>query len=381
MDLPRRPLHTFLKRAGSSTQVTADKEYKIAGIYSLGKGLIRRGGIRGSETAYKFLSEISTGQLVMSRLNAWEGALAVVPREFNGTFVSPEYPVFDIDPEVAEPSYVNHLVCWQPFWELLTPRGSMVRRKRTTAETLLNTVVPLPVIDEQRRIASKLDAILRLSNSVGALREKMTALRASLTASLIESAVESADDMVRMGDVVKLDRTPIAIDSDVKYRVIGMRSFGRGVIRYPDSLGSEVSKMHYFEFPAGALILSNIKAWEGAISVTSDEESQEHIASNRFLTYTPVDSRVNVSYLRHYLLTREGLAKVSAASPGGTDRNRTLGRKRFEDLTFHLPRRPVQDRIARALDALAEQLNEAYSEATFDTLRPSVLNAAFTGQL
>ncbi|WP_147255396.1 restriction endonuclease subunit S [Streptomyces sp. PT12] len=317
----------------------------------------------------------------MSKLNAWEGALAVVPIPFDGTHVSPEYPVFDINSELADPAYVRHLVAWPPLWELLTPRGSMVRRKRTTPETLLNTPVPLPELSEQRRIADRLDATLGRADAVLDLRKRMTTLQGNLAASLIASAVESATESVRMGDVIALERTALDIDPDSEYRVIGMRSFGKGVIRYPASLGSEVSRMNYFTFPAEALILSNIKAWEGAIGITSREESRDYVASNRFLTYVPVDDRVNIGYLRHYLLSREGLAKVSAASPGGADRNRTLGRKRFEALTFRLPPRSVQDRIARTLDALAERLDSAYSEPALDALRPSLLNAAFTGQL
>ncbi|MBZ6132239.1 hypothetical protein [Streptomyces olivaceus] len=380
MDLLRRPLHTFLTRATSSVPVAADEEYKITGIYSFGKGLIKRDVIQGSETAYKFLSPISTGQLVMSKLNAWEGALAVVPHEFNGTFVSPEYPVFDIDPEVAEPSYVKHLICWQTFWEMLTPRGSMVRRKRTTPETLLGTVAPLPDIDEQRRIASRLDATLSRADGVQALREKMATLRENLGASFITSAIESATESVRMGDVVVFERTPIEIDPDSDYRNIGIRSFGKGFIRHPPVTGSNLSKLSYFTFSENALALSNLMAWEGGISVTRSEDTG-YIASNRFFFYLPADDRVNTSYMRHFLLSRQGQSLIASACSAGAERNRTLGRKRFEDLVFRLPPRPVQDRVARTLDALTERLDAAHSEPALDALRPSILNAAFTGQL
>ena len=379
--LPMRPLGIALTQVTVSTPVDADEEYGLTGIYSFGRGLIKRDPVHGSDTSYKSLTPISAGQLVMSKLNAWEGALAVVSDGFSGAFVSPEYPVFDIDLKTADPIYVKHLVAWPLLWEMLTPRGSMVRRKRTPPEKLMGTLVPFPELGEQRRIAHRLDALLKRADAVGALRKKMTTLQASLAASLIASAVGSATETARMDEVVVLERTPIHIDPDMEYRVIGMRSFGNGVIRYPPALGSEVSLMNYFTFPAEALILSNIKAWEGAIGVTSAEESSGYIASNRFLTYVPIDERVNISYLRHYLLSREGLAKVSAASPGGADRNRTLGRKRFEALTFPLPPRTVQDRVARTLDALAERLNAAYSAPTLDALRPSILNAAFTGQL
>ncbi|MDQ1038563.1 type I restriction enzyme M protein [Streptomyces sp. V3I8] len=188
-------------------------------------------------------------------------------------------------------------------------------------------------------------------------------------------------EVVRIGDVVRLERTPIDVEETESYRVIGMRSFGKGIIRYPSALGSKVSKLNYFTFPSGALILSNIKAWEGAISVTTAVDSAEYIASNRFLAYLPVDDRVNVSYLRHYLLSREGLAKVAAASPGGADRNRTLGRKRFEDIEIPLPSRPAQDEAAEVLDSITNELRGVYAQYVLDMLRPSVLNTALVSSL
>jgi type I restriction enzyme S subunit len=160
-----------------------------------------------------------------------------------------------------------------------------------------------------------------------------------------------------------------------------VKSFGRGIIHYPPTLGSDVSKLSYFTLPGDALLLSNIKAWEGAISVTTETVARDYVASNRFLSYMPRDQRVNSSYLRHYFLSRRGLAQVSAASPGGADRNRTLGRKRFETLEIPLPPRAEQDRVARILDSFAGRVSKIHADPALDALRPSILNAAFTGQL
>lgn len=137
-------------------EVSPDEKYAVTGIYSFGKGLIKRPVIQGSETAYPRFARLREGQVVMSKLNAWEGALALVDESFSGTFVSPEYPVFSVNTETAHPEYIGHLLAWPELWTRLTPRGSMVRRKRTTPATLLATEVPLPPLPEQRRIAERL---------------------------------------------------------------------------------------------------------------------------------------------------------------------------------------------------------------------------------
>nr|WP_260859616.1 restriction endonuclease subunit S [Streptomyces cupreus] len=256
----------------------------------------------------------------------------------------------------------------------------MVRRKRTTPDTLLATHVPFPGLVEQRRIADKLDAVIDRVDSVIKLRDHLTALHSNLAESLIDSAVASANESARIGETLTFTRTPVEIDEAGIYRTIGIRSFGRGIIHHPDVSPDGLSKLSYFTFPEGALALSNLMAWEGGISVTQTEDAG-YIASNRFFFYLPVDDRANTSYLRHFLLSRQGLALVGSACSAGAERNRTLGRKRFEALTIPLPPRPVQDHVASTLDRLAERLSTAYAEPSLAALRPSILNAAFTGQL
>jgi hypothetical protein len=145
--------------------VSSDEKYAVTGIYSFGKGLIKRPVIQGSETAYPRFARLRKGQIVMSKLNAWEGALAVVDESFSGTYVSPEYPVFSLNTETADPEYIGHLLAWPELWSRLTPRGSMVRRKRTTPATLLATEVPLPSLPEQRRIAERLTLARRVAEA------------------------------------------------------------------------------------------------------------------------------------------------------------------------------------------------------------------------
>ncbi|MEV0036980.1 hypothetical protein [Streptomyces sp. NPDC050804] len=380
---PLTPLGSVLTKSDDLVRIDPGREYSTAGLLNRGRGLFKRPTIMGSETQYTRYNRLKSGQLVYSKLFAWEGALAVVPSEFSGMHVSHEFPTFEILKNRADPRYIGHLVTWSDLHDALSKQTSGMgsRRQRVNVDQLLGTKVPLPEdIGEQRRIADRLDAALGRADGVRALREKMTGLQADLTASLIASALKSATDTVLMGDVVSFERTPVDINPQAEYRTIGIRSFGKGFIRHPPIISEGLSKLKYFAFPANALALSNLMAWEGGISVTGPEDTR-HIASNRFFFYLPIADRVNTSYLRHFLLSSQGLALVSSACSAGAERNRTLGRKRFENLTFPLPPRPIQDRVARTLDALDEQLNAAYSEPALNALRPSILNAAFTGQL
>ncbi|KWT58411.1 hypothetical protein ADL21_29490 [Streptomyces albus subsp. albus] len=103
------------------------------------------------------------------------------------------------------------------------------------------------------------------------------------------------------------------------------------------------------------------------------------IGSHRFMTYTPIDDRADMGYLRYFFLSDNGLSLIQKASPGAAGRNRTLGIKAFERIQVPLP--PDTDDQRR----IAEQLDQAYQalfgmeqrNSEFDALYQSALNETF----
>jgi type I restriction enzyme S subunit len=155
-----------------------------------------------------------------------------------------------------------------------------------------------------------------------------------------------------VGDAIRLSREFVEVDPLKTYQSAGVRSFGKGIFHYPPAPGADLSKLQYFRLAPDALILSNIKAWEGAIAVSSEEDAC-CVASNRFLSYRPIDPEtVDVRYLRWFFLSERGLPLIRAASPGAADRSRTLGISAFEDINIPLPSIKEQRDIADHLDAL-----------------------------
>lgn len=378
MSLLERPLGEVLHPASEAVPVRVDKEYRIAGIYSFGRGLIDRGLISGSETSYRELTRLRPGQLVMSKLNAWEGALAVVPEEFGGSCVSPEYPVFDIDERSADSRYIAHLAAWPELWGRLTPRGSMVRRKRTIPATLLGTRVPLPSLDEQCRIAALVDDALGKLHRVHELRRNLMGVSCGFHESIFNEQVVVQPR--RLGDLLILERDPVDPDPDKQYIQIGIRSFGNGIFRR-ETLGADLSKLRYFKVRPHRLIVSNIMAWEGAIAVSTDSEF-DCIGSSRFLSYRPSDG-VDIRYLNYYFQSKRGRDLIRSTSTGTVVRNQTLSIKDFDDLRIPLPELTQQRKLVAQLDIITTRLRgqEQQWPAAFADLRKSTLNAAFSGRL
>lgn len=156
-------LGEFLTPTSNQVTVEAHTSYRIAGIYSFGKGLIDRGSMMGPETAYPTFTVLAEGDVVVSKLNGWEGAVAVVPPRFATSCVSPEFPTFRPDPRHVLPTFFGGIARSPWFWRALdtNTRGSMVRRRRINSEQFLATAVWLPPMDEQARIARALESLDR----------------------------------------------------------------------------------------------------------------------------------------------------------------------------------------------------------------------------
>lgn len=377
MSLPERPLGEVLQPASVTVSVEPECEYPIAGIYSFGRGLIRRPTIRGSETSYATLSRLRAGQLTMSKLNAWEGALVVVPEEFDGSYVSPEYPVFDIDSNRADTAYIAHLARWPDLWDRLTPRGSMVRRKRTTPMTLLATKAPLPDLDEQHRIAAHLDSAYRTLEAVEHAQSKAAVLRAALTDRLLsDSGPETrlGEFLIPSGDFIKV--VPNGV-----YNTVGILSHGRGLFMRPTIQGSETSYSRYNRIHAGQFVYSKLFGWEGAIAVVGPEFEGFYM-SHEFPSFTVKESRADPSYVAHLVRWPKLHDSLRNKGTGMGSRRQRISPGRLLATTVPLPDLSTQRRIAGLLNKAdgSSRMAEAQASST-QGLRSALLATAFDGRL
>jgi hypothetical protein len=174
----RVALGTVLKLSLDQTLVDASETYQIAGVYSFGRGLFERGRIDGSQTSYKALHRLAAGQLVMSRLKAWEGAIALVEDRFDGWYLSPEFPTFTVDADSVDGDFLKAVVTSEPFWRSLGGRskGIGARRERVNADRLLEHFVDLPPMDVQRRVAGQLRRIEHMERVRHGFRARAEAL-------------------------------------------------------------------------------------------------------------------------------------------------------------------------------------------------------------
>ena len=70
------------------------KTYRQVGVRLWGEGAYERDSIDGIETRYKTLSRVETNDIIVNKIWARNGTVAVIPSRLAGGYVSPEFPTF-----------------------------------------------------------------------------------------------------------------------------------------------------------------------------------------------------------------------------------------------------------------------------------------------
>ncbi len=377
MSWPKVTLGEILVPATDRIRLEPEATYAQITARLWGKGLTLRGRLKGLEIAADQQMRVSVGQFLISKIDARHGAFGIVPEVLAGAVVSNDFPVFDVSADRALPEYMAWVGRTDWFVDLCrrASEGS-TNRVRLKEARFLAQAIPLPPIDEQRRIVARLDAA---SAAVAARRSAADAVDAEIVATLRNAFARVAAEapLSRMGDIAPLVRRSIAINPEATYPELGVRSFGKGTFHKPSLPGLEVGSKKLFSVEAGDLIFNIVFAWEGAVAVASEADSGR-VGSHRFLTCVTDPSRASANFLRYWFLSEEGLLALNRASPGGAGRNRTLGIKALEAIAVPVPSLNAQRWFDRIQDAArTARVAQADAATHLDRLLPALLHETF----
>ena len=377
---PQVPLGELLSRADSPADLAPDTEYHEVTIRLWGKGVVSRGKVRGADvtTARRF---VRSGQLILSKIDARNGALGMVPSELNGAIVSNDFPSFELQ-EAGRclPGFMSWLVQSRSFVDLCKASSEgTTNRVRIKEDRFLQQRVPLPPLTEQQAIVARLDAMADKTRQLTAHLDAIEADADQLLAQQFQAAI--ADAPYRpMSEVAPLVRRQAVIQPEASYPELGIRSFGKGAFHKPAVPGMELGNKRLFRIATGDLLFSNVFAWEGAIAIAGPADAGR-FGSHRFMTCVVDEGLVLSNFLLYYLLAPEGLEKVREASPGGAGRNRTLGVEKLARLKVPVPPLAVQQAFVDLQSTVsALKSRHAATRADNAALLPATLDRLFAGQ-
>lgn len=194
-----RPLGALMHLDVQRLSMDPAQTYRSAGVLNAGQGLIDRGEFRGDETEYVAMNTLRANQVVMRKLTAWEGPIALVPEDFDGYVASNEFPTFTLTDKVSS-RWIRHVCRTQRLWDEMKNRvtGTVQRRKRLSPDQLLSVALPVPALEEQERVAVRLDAIETAQLCAARELASLRAFRSTLLSALLDQEIEVPESYDRL---------------------------------------------------------------------------------------------------------------------------------------------------------------------------------------
>lgn len=376
---PQTPLGECIQHRSEFIRLDDRESYLRCRVQLNGRGIVLRDRVQGVDVKTKEQQVCRAGELLVAEIDAKMGGVGIVPEELNGSIVSSHYFLFEINESKLRRKFLDYYVRTPEFQSQVKARGSTNYSAIRPYHVLAYTI-PLPSPYEQDKIVAKLDAaaarVAEAKRLCGEIESEANALLQSLFQQLAESSPRRP-----MAEVAPLDRRPASVSVLDVYPQVAVRSFGKGTFHRETLAGAEITWEQPFLVHAGDILLSNIKAWEGAVAVAQPEDHGRY-GSHRYLTCRAIDGVATPEWVAFFLLTREGLEHLGRASPGSADRNRTLGTKALMRIPI-----PCTD-FDRQLwfGTVQQKLREVRAEAArisheAAAMLSSVLDRAFKGQL
>jgi len=269
---PKVALGELVSQIARTEPVKPDGEYRLLGVRLEGNGAFHRETVLGTETSATRLSRIETGDFIYSRLFAWRGAFGIIGSDLNGCYVSNECPLFNVDAKRLNSSYLNRWFQLPATWRRVEEdcSGSTpTTRNRFKEGFFLKLEIPLPPLAEQQALVARLDALAEKTRQLEAHLDAAERNAERVVLALHQQLANGRE--VALSEVLELHEEPAAVVPGESYPQVGVRSFGGGLFSKTPVAAHETTYRAFNRLYADAIVLSQVKGWEGAIARTPPE--------------------------------------------------------------------------------------------------------------
>ena len=157
----------FLRRNRMPITIEDGKEYVRVRIKTRNGGVERRekNNVLGKNIGTKKQYVISEGQFIISKIDARNGAMGIVPKELEGAIVTQDFLPYDIDTSIINPQYLVLVSTTKPFMDFCQSCSSgTTNRQRIDVNAFLSQQIPLPSLKEQNRIVAAYNSKIKQAN-------------------------------------------------------------------------------------------------------------------------------------------------------------------------------------------------------------------------
>ena len=310
-----------------------DEDANLVGMRLYGRGPFHRELKPAGQIRKKSHFVIRQGDVIYNKLFAWKGTFGIVPPELDGMFVSDKFPTYALDDTRVDPSYLRWYFGYPEIWERarrLSAGSAALSKLTLNPPRFLDLTMPLPPIEEQRRVVRKLNRLavgeqlvsrLQARARDGSHRLAMSAVLTRLRTWVVDGVpMEPLGALVDVRAGVTLGRKLSGPTVTLPYLRVANVQAGHldfGVVKEVSILPEEESR---WALERGDLLLTEGGDWDklgrGAVW---QGEIQRCIHQNHIYRLRITDDRFDVRYI--FLLTQSqyGRDYFSAASKQTTN--------------------------------------------------------------
>lgn len=156
---PMVKIGMFLEAGRDVAEIQDDVEYKQITLKTNNGGVVPRNNgetILGSTIGTKRQKYIHSGQFIMSKIDARNGAYGIVPENLDGAIVTNDFPIFNVDEKQIIPQYLVLISTTKNFITFAQKCSSgTTNRKRIDIASFLLQQIPLPSKPQQEEIIAR----------------------------------------------------------------------------------------------------------------------------------------------------------------------------------------------------------------------------------
>jgi type I restriction enzyme S subunit len=382
----------MMKRSAETITISPETDYREITVKLWGKGVVLRGMISGAEIAGSRRFVTKPGQFILSRIDARNGAIGIVPADLDGAVVTNDFPLFDLDHNKLHASFLGWLSKTQDFVELCQRASEgTTNRVRLQEHKFLDLEIHLPPLVEQRRIVTQIEELAAKVHGARALRrqaveEAEAFLTASRRAAIVDCEAETIDLEYACLEIID------NLHSNPRYAETGIPCIRSPDVRYGTLNLDGAFRTNEAEYRRRTvrgepqlddIVLVREGGGTGKCALVSSGERLS--LGQRVMMLRPNQERVLPRFFLYQLLSplvQED--QIGPLSKGSASPHLNIGAlKRF---SLRIPPLSEQRRIVAYLDNLHMKLDalkklQAATAAELDALLPSILDKAFKGEL